>query len=782
MTTTQTPPRSFDSPHDRPGALAASTGSAPRTARRSRLGEIGLYLLAQLGFLAVLRVLSPRFFYVDDQQAQYLPMFSWMGRHLSGGRPPLLSPEQGAAGNFVADAQYGVYDPLHWGLSWAVGQAGNLNDAAWLLGGLPVVLLGLGLLTVLRSYRCPPGLAIAAAVGVASTGFFLWLGTAWWPLMWSTAWLPWLWYGLATRGRHGVLVTGLAAYALAASGYPYHLPVAAVLVAGQLAERWLAGGVPALRARDTLARCAAGLAGGLAAAPGLLSAAQMLPFTTRDFPVTAAGNPADFVPNLIDVLLGGATLNANVSGYWSGNLTWAPLAATAVFAVPAAALVAWRQVVARPGVPTALLLWGASVVATQLPTYVGPFRQPWRYLADVGVFLPVLVALGLAYGLTLTRRRIALAASLAALQLALAGLRSPRQAVWHLLAFLLAVAAVGCIVRARQAGADRRLQRLCAAGLVLATLGAALLSERAATALNTRYEVENGFAITGEPSRDLFIRASWPSTVQEFRDNALDGTAPDGADLTVMTYGELRRPEGGWGTGVLGGDADLLADVQPGFGYVAVGHDRWSVRSCIGRYGDYHPAADCAQRLLDTVPGTDRTWLDAMASDTVLLDLRAPIAIRAELASSPDWETTGRVGPYRRYLRADPRPGRVAATRGAVTDVRATGPETRLAYGGEPFDSYAVSTGAEGGDLVLRVPSWPGLEATVAGRPVEVTDVDGTLTAVPLPGGLQDAPVTVSFTPRGEPLLVPALLLGGVVVVVATAAASPLRRARRGTA
>lgn len=51
---------------------------------------------------------------------------------------------------------------------------------------------------------------------------------------------------------------------------------------------------------------------------------------------------------------------------------------------------------------------------------------------------------------------------------------------------------------------------------------------------------------------------------------------------------------------------------------------------------------------------------------------------------------------------------------------------------------------------MLRGPSWPGLQATVGGSPVEVSDVAGTLAVVRLPAGLTDAEVTVAFRPRGE--------------------------------
>jgi hypothetical protein len=748
-----------------PARPAPSTAPAPAPAaqmqepHRHRLAWVGVYVAAQAAFLLVLRMLSPRFFYLDDQQAQYLPMFGWMGRNLSGGRPPLLAPEQGAAGNLVADAQYGAYDPVHWLISALVATAGNLNDAAWVLGGVPVFVLGLGIVTLLRSYRCSPALAVAAALGTASSGFFLWFGTAWWPLMWSTSFLPWLWYGLATRRWIGVPITGLAAYLLASAGYPYNLLFAGVTVAAQLAERWVAGGLPALRSRDTVARGLAGVGGVLAAVPGLLSVAQMLPFTTRDFPVTAAGNPAMFVPNLVDVVLGSTTLTANT----------------------AVALVAWRSVVARPGVVTAALLCLTAVVATQLPTYVGPFRQPWRYLADYQLYLPILVVLGLTYGFVVTRARLAAAVGLAGLQLLLALSRSPLQAFWHLLAFLVALIAVACVVLSRTE--ERHGARLASsAALLVVTLGAAVLSEQAATALDNRFQVTTASPERDEPARDLYPRDTWPSRVAGFRAHALgdEPTGPGGTVVTALTYAPsddpvgVSDPQGGWGSGILGGNANLFADVQPGFGYVAAGHKAWSERNCSGRYGQRDASPPCVARALEQVPGTERPWVDVLATDRVLLSEPTPFEIRAYFDA--EWDAAGPVGAYASYTRREPLPGRVAALRGDVSSVEAAGTPARAAYGGQALGRYLVSTGPGGGELLLRVPFWPGLQATVAGEPVEVGDVDGTLTVVPLPAGLADAPVSVEFAPVGEKLLVPLLTLGLVLVAGATASAVPWRR------
>jgi hypothetical protein len=728
------------------------------------------YVVLQAGFLLVLQRLAPRFFYLDDQQAQYLPAFHWFGRNLTGGRPPLFAPELGASGNFTADPQYGVLDPAHWVVSWLVAQAENLNTAAWLLGGIPLMVLGLGVLGLLLSYRCPPALALAASLGIASSGLSLWFGSSWWPLVWTTAWLPWLWLGLATRRRTGVLVVGVAAWLLAAGGYPYALLFALATVLAQIAERAWLGGRGAVLTRELAARLAAGAGGVLIAAPTLLTALQMAPYTNRGAPDSLLGNVGDYVPNLADVLLGSSTLTPDIEHY-GGALVFAPIAATAAFAVPAAALVAWRQVVRRPGVLTAAVLLAVAVLATQLPSYVGPFQTPWRFLNEVQLYLPVLVALGLTAGVKLTRRRLGAAAGIATLQFALAVSRAPVQGGWHLVTLTVLLLAVVCLAVRAGAAADRRPVALVAsAGLVLTSLLAGVVAERGATAVQALREVRAGEALSGQPARSMLSRPTWGTTLAEFRAQAL--VTSD--DPTVMSWDpELSGEAGGWPTGALVGNANLSADLQPGYGYRASGHERWGDRGCLLNMGMYNPFAPCVEGLLAPVPDTGgMPWVDLLVSGEVLLSPGAPQVVRAHFDRT--WSPAGQVRGYTRYLRREPLPGRVTAVLGDLQVQDAGGSGTALGRGGQVLDTYRVSSGT-GGRLLLRVPWWPGLTASVDGEPVEVSSVDRTVTAVRLQPGLDKAVLRLGFAPVGERLLPAALTAGTLVVLVATVLAAPAR-------
>jgi uncharacterized membrane protein YfhO len=94
------------------------------------------------------------------------------------------------------------------------------------------------------------------------------------------------------------------------------------------------------------------------------------------------------------------------------------------------------------------------------------------------------------------------------------------------------------------------------------------------------------------------------------------------------------------------------------------------------------------------------------------------------------------------------------------------------------MDVYTVSTGAEGGSLVLRIPYWPGLQATLGGRPIPVGAVDGALLRVTLPADADAEVLEIAYVPIGERLLVPATTGGTLLVIAATAGAAASGRRR----
>ena len=774
------PPSGTTVEEDPPAGRAAAGPAAP--IGRSVAGgwrAVGLFLAVQTALFGVVAAWQPRFFYFDDLQVQYIPVWRWLGAQLDGGVPQ-IDPDQGSGGALVADLQYGVLDPLHWFLALAVAHVDDMNLVAWGLHLLVVAVLGPGVVVLATHLGARPMWAATAALGAVNCGFLTWF-SSWWPAVWSVAWVPWLWWALSTRSRWGALMAVVSSYMLMTSGYPYTLPFVGVMVLGVLAER-------VVRRRDgdlglVVVRVVAAAGGALLGATGLLTASALTPFSQRSqAPPDPLGNAGVYIPNLLDVLLGGATTSPSIVGWWGSQL---PPAATA-FAwsvLPTLAFVRWR---ARPdglswwrapGVPTSLALCLAAVVATQTPTLVADFRYPFRYVLVLETTLPLLVAvLACTCGVAVTNRRLMVAAGLLCAQAALALSRTPVLVRWHALLLVLGLAALAVPALARRwqgvhddererRAAPRRPSAAAALPLVLllGTAAAPLTSIGAAITYQAADALAIGEEPTGLPARGVYESDVWPSRASDLQRSS------QGVDLNATV---IWWPGPGADRGALQGapvgSAGLVSGMRTGYGYTSLGQDGWANRWCADLVGQIAACADPQARLLERVPGTDLTWLEALSKDVVLLDDRAPEGLRTTLERQ--YEQVGRDRGFTRYERRAPTAGRITWTSPGVRSVAAVDvmPES---------ETYQVSWSGDDARVLTRIPWWPGYEATVAGRPVAIDVVDGTAVAVDLPdGGGNGELVIVYHRPRA--LLGWITVSAGAFLVVMSVAGSLVMRRR----
>ncbi|MCW2675521.1 MAG: hypothetical protein JWR70_561 [Modestobacter sp.] len=772
MTTQMTDPR---------GGVTGATAATDAGGRSGRWGShrlpgpvlglltLGAYVVLQVAQLLLLRRLAPRFFWFDDSQAQFGPMTWWMGQHLQGGRPPLMDPEQGMAGNLAADMQYGALDPLHWGLQALAARTDDFLTMSWVFAAISVMIMGTGVLALLRTYGVPRLLAVVGALGVASSGFFLWYGGAWWPLLWSVGWLPWFWFGLVVRRWYGVAVLGLATWALLASGNPYVLFFALALVLAQAWEQVRdGGGLRVLLEPLGLARLAA-MVGGLALAmPTLLTTVQTSPYISRQSADPIIGNIGFGVSNLADVLLGGPTLMGQTNA-WSGDLGLVPAMYTLIIAAPLLALVNWRMAARAPGVLTAGAVYALAVVFTQLPTTVSVFRYPVRYLVVVQVTLPILVLLAVTAAPLVTRRRLKMAGALIVAQAALALFRAPVFGKWHALAAVLTALAVAAFL-VHRSSSRRVLGAVASVVLVALTWGTAFVGEQMMVSLHERMNALNGVATTSDtPHRALYPGEQLGTTAEQYRAQAA-GTVKS---ATVITYDFGK--DSGWSTGVLRGNGNLISDVKTGSGSFAVWQAQLNEHWCRTYQG-----ATCGDPawLLATAPGTGEAWVDLLSEDTVLLNKNAPDVLRQHF--DDNWTLVDPNGEYVEYQRQDNLPGRVTFAEGVTVTQQAEG--SRMGYGDEPMDTYSVSTGDKAGTMAFRIPFWPGLTATLGGRSLPVDTVDGAVLSLDVPAGVQDQTLDISYVPIGQRILVPASAAGGLLVLLAAVTAGVVggRRSRDG--
>lgn len=779
--------------------------------RRSWGGDgvaVLLFLLAEAVLLGLIRLWQPRFFYLDDKAAQYLPVWHWLGSQ-PGVRLPVIDPDQGMAGNFVGDLQYGVLDPFHWALAAVVSHTDGLNLAAWGLHALAATVLGCGLVALARSFGVGPVWSAAAAVGGANSGFMLWFGASWWPAAWGTALLPWLWWGLVGRSRLAVPVAALAAYLVVGSGYPYSLPFAGVLVAGVAAERvFQTRRVAALWERAFLSRLFAAAGGLLLATPGLIAASAMQPYSQRaELDAGPLGSTGDFVPNLLDVLVGGPTSTAQVTGWW-GDVMPVAVTATGWFALPLLVMLRWDRLRrlggprAVPGLVTAALLAVVAVVATQTPTVVASLRYPFRYTVVLELVLPLLVVLlASRLGLASSWRRLGLAVGMLLLQGVLGVSRTPALFNWHLGAALvgsLVLVGLRYLLNGRDlpgsaAGFDpvtgQRNPAIRRAGLmvgvvvlVAATL-APLASIGSAVGVNRQYvavrdskaaeaAAEAGVAppapeeVPDNPAVPLYAAEDWPASVEGFRAVSVE----PGLNATVVVWGGT-GPDRGVPGGVPVGSAALFSGIRPGFGYTSVGQAEWADRWCQDFLGQAANCGDAVARLLDVVPGTDLSWLEMMSKNVLLLDLRAPAEVAESLGDR--WREVGERGNYRRFERVQPEQGRINWIGDGVTALQALAVEPDR-------ESYTVSWDGEGShELVTRIPWWPGYSASLDGQALQVRAVEGVVVAVDLPAGSGSGNLEIRFVPPGRTAGLAAVGAGALLVLAAIGLDVIGRRRRR---
>ncbi|NEK95849.1 YfhO family protein [Modestobacter muralis] len=720
-------------------------------------------MLAQLTVLGLLKLLAPRFFVAEptrlawfsDVQAQFMPVMWWMGRNGQGTVPPLVDPDVGGNGNFTADMQYGALDPLHWALLEVLSRFDDLVLFSWVFAAGTVTATGLGALLVAQRAGARGVLAVPAALGAATSGFFLFFGGDWWPVLWTAPFFLLGWYGLLRRDVRGALLAGLCTWGLVNGGNIYLVPFGVLLlVTVVVLEGRAHGSVRAAVRQPWLRGSVLAMAGGaVAASPTLLTVAGLGEFAGRPVDASLMGNSGFGVPNLLDVLVGGASMHA-IANDWMGVVQQTPAFSTFVVALPALALVDWRRAVRSPVVVTALVLCVSAAAATQLPSVLGDLRIPFRYVLVLALVLPVLAVVALSLAPQLTRRRVQVAAGIVLLQGAVAWSRSPALAWWHLLAVAVAAVALVALTVVAAAGPGRGLRSPLAAGvLLLAAAAPVFLGYGQLADMHGRIQAQypEQYRFQGE-GYDL------GTTVEDFRGRAL---ATDTA-VTVLQYDSFDvPPDQRAEAGVLFGDANLLAGLRTGTGYSAVKHLGTQTLECRGPVAGLDSCPD----LLRTVPapdGTSLVWLDVLAADRVYASPATPAAVLEHLDTSPLWAAGGADRTYRTWTRVTPLTGRV--TWSAGTSVGTEGVLSTFARLGEDQERYTVSTGDAAGSVVLRVPYWPGYEASVDGEQVPVRAFGGALVEVDLPAGLDAAQLTLRYAPTGVRLFWPLLGLGALGV------------------
>ncbi len=691
-------------------------------------------VVATLALVPVLR--EPHFYFWDDSAAVFVPTWRAIGLDLLAGRWPTLRPDLWMGGNWAAEAQFGLWNPVNLAAYVVVALLPDLAVAATVVKVGFMVLFAEGAYVLLREHGAARGPAAAVASALPFTGFTLYADASMWASgLLALAWTPWFWWSARrfAGGRLNPAVVWATGYLLLTSGSPYGALAAVVTLVGV--------GAGALLARDGRVVARLVLVG---ACTGTAAAVAFLP-TVLSASVGWRGgyarvfNNGDLGANLTLLAGSGSPSLLPAIRFWDDWGASVPLAYGLWFGLP---LLAWADAGAlrrrAPGLVGALVA-GAVFLALALgPSDLWLFRWPIRLLPYVYLSAAVVVAVA-ASALRTDHAPARLAASAVAIVAGgwIAFSARPDLAGDHLASTLL-----GLALTAALGLAALRVPGAVPAVLVAGT-AAVLAWQTAWVPVNTATSqwrfptavtdledwaaahpgpvVQVANAVTGVPSEDR------PAVWKELQAGALPAAA--GVESTVSYTG----------IGFTAFASTLCLD--------------WNGTTCAGAFARlWLPAGNAV-----TVPHL----ADSLRARTVVVQksLVPDAAERVPEGWAVDRQTE-RVVVLRRLTGLSWPESRLAATTPGIT--------IRSAAGGDTNERIRLDTPAQGGALQFARLAWPGHTASVAGRPLPVHENDQGLVELVLPGDLSDALVVLDFRPPGYGVAIP-LLGAGVAGAAALA-------------
>jgi hypothetical protein len=742
----------------------------PPTFRREAAWTVGAFVLVA-GFASLFVIGDPRYFWHDDAQLGYQPLFADVARSLREGEFPLVSPYSWQSGALAGEYQAGVFSA--WFVGWICAVFAlpiALPLKAAFLAVLHLGVLAAGTFRLARRQGLRPEEGLLAALVASLNGWvFIWGAMNWVGHLAAFAWLPWVWWALdralEDRGATGhIVVAGVFIYLSVTAGWVFVVPMIGVVTAWLALRSWRGG----RRVRDLWPLAAAWLCGLGLSAPAWLMLLQHGSSTVRGQVDLTSLNwewsvPPAALPGLVFPFL---TVPWRV--FWLGKLPHVCVELTGGLVPLALIAGAWwrfgREYPRRLRWELALTL---AVLLLAMGPGVGNLRWSFRWLP--------LFFLGL--GLTGAR------------SLALLRLPSPvsnetapvRPAVWAVATMLLVCLgglAWSSWPRPLVVGSGLMLAVCCLPWVLAERRGAEYAGWAACVAALAM------FRVTYWNSTSLLCVCTWyvpDSPVDPHR------LKSDVCYLSLFERDHIVGDDGqGTGTDLLPGNLSLLAGVRCVHGYSPLRSPGLTAWLECAPQGYSNP--DAIRRILAQETGPDGVLallgVDGLlvahrhaddpradgweVTDTgesgIILHRRGSPSPRVRVLHGVEWTTDAantcrrltakRSGPAPLFLEGD-RPDGEQVGSGRAT-VGVTGESrTRL-------EVQVTATGLHGDIAVaLARPWYPGLEAHFNGRPIPIHRLNMMQPAVVLPPG-SSGQLVVRYRPWS--------LVWGVAVALLTAA------------
>jgi len=675
-----------------------------------------LYSLAAaaLGVLAIAVsfIIDPRFFYIDDKQAFFIPYMTDIAAQLLQGELPFLSLSTVFGGNYSIDWQHGLLNPISLLSYLLVHSTHNMQLAGAFLAAMYATILSVGIYLLARSYSIAPKPALLFTLVIATNNFLLyWAGSSWHNHLSGLTWFVWSWFFIQQCGNrtvYGPLGLMISTYLLLTSGF-----VQAALAACMLMGVFLA---QALRDHNFL-KLLDILSGGsialLLALPSLLPAFFTFSYSARE---SSVSNNEFLTPSIGDYLLGGAAAYLSKIPSYSGNwhtpifyLSW--LFPPLLFLINPAN--AYKLLIKLA--PILLLLIPLLLLGTGAEN-LGPIRYPFRFIPFVHIAAGiVLFSLLFESGpLEITAKRKRYAQSIIVLMVIAASLEKPSVS-GNLVAGILTLIFLSlAIARYQQQGKNAFLCILFLSTILIFFV--------------THFwePINLDIADWGGPSqRDP---ESLPS-IKNFHGYSLalgpitpHTTSPSGPELPIAA------------TGILKGTYTFN-------GYTPFGHKALQQELCIGE----RTQTDCPEgvaKWTESDPQTSTSLLDLFKISQITAQYGMwwdGIAPRLEAT----WHSVKKGNEVEIFERNTPitLPGTLSWH-----------PKNIQLAAAKPLrnqhESLTIEKNPDGGRLIFARLFWPGYKASFNGEPLEVIAHRGFLVAIDLPANATGQ-LKIWFRPPG---------------------------------
>lgn len=686
---------------------------------------------------------TPTFYYWDDTLGSTIGFWQRIAQDLLHGQSPFLQLDMWRGGNFVSEAATGIWNPVILALILLVSPLDNLALGIT-LAKITLLMLGAGGVYLLaRGYGATRWLSAAAGAALPLSGWLLFMdATAWTYQTAIAAFTPWAWWAVRRCYLKGfrpasIVVAVVASYTLVSAGDPYGLLALAVVYISLLVEALFS------RRRSAILWLIP-----LGLGTVLLVAVVYLPFLlTSSYGFrqeSAVFNDEFLAVNLSDFL--GMSMPSHHPWILSfpGAVTFSATY-LAWFVLPLAPWLRWREIADgwRP-LSSALTFGGVFLAFTLGPSQLGMFRWPARFIPYVYIAAIVVFAVVASKGLERSRPRARAAVSVGLIVAAawVAWSDNPGAWKWHVVVAVLIALALLVVIR---------------------WLG---LGMRGSIALMLGTLVFLGPQLMLSPQNATVADYRVPVSRSEMQDSAADKT--DGLVVQIFDVGLLvseNPPETRW-EDLLVGDMPSVAGYASTTAYTGIGFNALDQALCVTYNGGTCPEA------------WDRLWEKPDGADAVLADLLGATHVvvqngYADDDQAPDgWSVSSRTDIVTVYTRDDalPYPGTLTVAGDGVT-------VTEDALVGKSSEELTVSTEESETTITFGRVAWPGYQLTVDGETVPTRSGPAGLLTADLPALLDDAKVSLTFTPPG---LYPGLASAAAgLVLLGTLIVFAARRGRR---